>query len=65
MWLFNVVRNDFKYLYYKLTMQNLFLENVTIVIPTYNSEKTINNTLNSISKYFNNSLCKKSFFKVN
>ena len=53
MWLFNVVRNGFKYLYYKLTMQNLFLENVTVVIPTYNSEKTINNTLNSISKYFN------------
>jgi len=53
MWLFNVVRYDFKYLYNKLAMEYSLLDNVTIVIPTYNSEKSINNTLNSISKYFN------------
>ena len=53
MWLFNVVSYDFKYLYNKLTMRYLFLKNVTVVIPTYNSEKTINNTLKSINKYFN------------
>ena len=53
MWLFNVVSYDFKYLYNKLTMRYLFLKNVTVVIQTYNSEKTINNTLKSINKYFN------------
>ena len=53
MWFFNMVRYDYKYLYNKLTMQKINLKQVTVVIPTYNSEKTIENTLNSIYKYFN------------
>jgi len=48
-----MVRYGDGYLYYKLTMENLTLKNVTVVIPTYNSEKTITTTLNSITKYFN------------
>ncbi len=53
MWFFNMVKYDYKYLYNKLTMQKINLNQVTLVIPTYNSENTIENTLNSVCKYFN------------
>ena len=54
MWFFNLVRHDYKYLFYTLNMKNQALKNITIVIPTYNSEKTINSTLESIYKNFEN-----------
>jgi len=48
-----MVKYDYKSFYNKLTMKKINLNQVTVVIPTYNSEKTIENTLNSIYKYFN------------
>ena len=53
MWFFNMVKYDYKSFYNKLAMKKISLNQVTVVIPTYNSEKTIENTLNSICKYFN------------
>tara|TARA_B110000238_G_C16119337_1_gene436390 strand:- start:1689 stop:2381 length:693 start_codon:yes stop_codon:yes gene_type:complete len=35
-------------------MGNIIKKNVTLVIPTYNAEKTINATLNNVSKIFQN-----------
>ena len=52
MWLFNLVRNDYKYLFIELNMKDINLKNITVVIPTYNSEKTINTTLDSIYQNF-------------
>ena len=53
MWFFNMVKYAYKSIYNKLAMKKVNLNQVTVVIPTYNSEKTIENTLNSICKYFN------------
>ena len=53
MWFFNMVKYAYKSFYNKLAMKKINLNQVTVVIPTYNSEKTIENTLNSICKYFN------------
>ena len=48
-----MVKYAYKSFYNKLAMKKINLNQVTVVIPTYNSEKTIENTLNSICKYFN------------
>ena len=48
-----MVKYAYKSIYNKLAMKKINLNQVTVVIPTYNSEKTIENTLNSICKYFN------------
>ena len=48
-----MVKYAYKSFYHKLAMKKINLNQVTVVIPTYNSEKTIENTLNSICKYFN------------
>ena len=53
MWFFSMVKYDYKSFYNKLAMKKINLNQVTVVIPTYNSEKTIEGTLNSIYKYFN------------
>ena len=53
MWFFSMVKYDYKSFYNKLVMKKINLNQVTVVIPTYNSEKTIEGTLNSIYKYFN------------
>ena len=53
MWFFSMVKYDYKSFYNKLAMKKINLNQVTVVIPTYNSEKTIESTLNSICKYFN------------
>jgi Glycosyl transferase family 2. len=56
-----MVKYDYKSFYNKLAMKKINLNQVTVVIPTYNSEKTIEGTLNSIYKYFNtnyNSRCR-------
>ena len=53
MWFFSMVKYDYKSFYNKLAMKKINLNQVTVVIPTYNSEKTIETTLNSIYKYFN------------
>ena len=53
MWFFSMVKYDYKSFYNKLAMKKINSNQVTVVIPTYNSEKTIETTLNSIYKYFN------------
>ena len=58
MWFFNMVKYAYKSFYNKLAMKKINLNQVTVVIPTYNSEKTIENTLNSICKYFNKIIIK-------
>ena len=35
-------------------MNDFIKKNVTLVIPTYNAQKTINTTLNNVSKKFQN-----------
>ena len=50
MWFFSMVKYDYKSFYNKLAMKKINLNQVTVVIPTYNSEKTIEGTLNSIYK---------------
>lgn len=47
-------RNDYRYLYSYIVMDNFIKNNITVVIPTYNAERTINNTLSIVTKIFKN-----------